>query len=1064
ISSATTTGDPAIASCTFQGGPVSRSIWYSFTPSTTGFYRVSTCATGTGSTVDDTVLGIYTSPSACAGPFTELPTDASSDGCDDDSCVTEALQSVLTTSLNAGTTYYFVVWKFDTPPPTAGNTAVQVLVESIPASANDTCADATPLTLNIPVAGFTSGVAANDYQLPAASPCFPAGHTATTAAGRDVVYSFTAPSAGQYSLRAWQYTSTGTSNVTTYASSTCPAATPGAPVTVTTCLSAANIQSSTGGEEVNCLTLTAGQQVFFYIDEVALGAGGIFYALVEACGATETEPNNTPAQANASSCGMQGQVNPATEADFFSLGTPATGSRLFAMVDSSTAGPSADVDLRVNSATDTIEFDDLDSDVEFAVSGFAPIIAGTMATGVPLFLQVDRFGAAPTGNAIPYRLYSVVQPASTATTPETEPNDSISNPTVGVNDYFSGALAGPAPSTDLDLYAFDAVAGDQIIIIVDGDPVRNNTPVDTTLELLDSAGTTLVNVNGSGAVVTLDNANPPGLFESQPAFPSEGLLFRATATGRYYARVSASTTGASGVGDYLLSISKNCAIGGGLAPTAELTLTKTDSPDPVLTGSNLTFNLTLTNAGPLAATNVTITDAVPTGTTFVSATAPAGWTTTTPAVGGTGNIQFTNPSVAAGPTAMFTIVVNVNAAGGSTITNTATVTQSTAETNTADNTAQTTTPVVVGTVVVPGNLLISEFRLRGPGGISDEFVEIYNNTNSQIIVSAQDGSAGFALAASNGVARFVIPNGTVIPARGHFLGVNSDGYSLGSYPAGNGTTATGDVTYTTEIGDNVGIALFNTSNPVNFILANRLDAVGSNTEANTLYKEGTGYPAVSTAALEYSFFRNLRSGLPQDTDNNFASAEASSVTPQNDFVFVDTAGTTTAAGQRLGAPGPENLSSPIQRNTTIKSSLIAPCVTNASPPNRVRTGSGNSGTLELRRKFTNNTGAPVTRLRFRIVDITGFPPAAGFADLRAVTSTSGSDTQPCPSGTVAFEGLTLETPPAQATGGGFNSSLAAGTITIAVPIAPGATINVNFLMNIMQAGNFRFLVNVEALP
>ena len=364
--------------------------------------------------------------------------------------------------------------------------------------------------------------------------------------------------------------------------------------------------------------------------------------------------------------------------------------------------------------------------------------------------------------------------------------------------------------------------------------------------------------------------------------------------------------------------------------------------------------------------------------------------------------------------------------------------------------------------------IISEFRLRGPSGAQDEFIEIYNSSGAALTVAASDASAGWSVAASDGVVRCTIPNGTVIPDRGHFLCVNSVGYSLGPDPAGNGSTVTaGDATYTTDIGDNVGIALFNTANPANFNLANRLDAVGSATEANTLYKEGTGYPAVSTGTLNYSFFRNLRTGVPQDTNNNFASgaAEPLSATPMNDFVFADPSPTLTAAGQRLGAPGPENLSSPIQRNSTVKASLVSPCMSSSVAPNRVRTGTGNSGTLELRRKFTNNTGAPVTRLRFRIVDITSAPPAVGFADLRAVTSTSSNtDPQPCGGGTVNLTGLTLETPPTQAAGGGFNSTLSAGTITAGTPIAPGATINVNFLLNINQAGTFRFFVNVEALP
>ena len=372
--------------------------------------------------------------------------------------------------------------------------------------------------------------------------------------------------------------------------------------------------------------------------------------------------------------------------------------------------------------------------------------------------------------------------------------------------------------------------------------------------------------------------------------------------------------------------------------------------------------------------------------------------------------------------------------------------------------------ITIVPTAVPGDLLISEFRLRGPNGSSDEFVEIYNPSTQPLTVAAFDGSAGFALAASDGVVRFTIPNGTVIPGFGHYLGVNSGGYSLATYPAGDGTTATGDATYTTDIPDNAGIALFNTSTPASFNILNRLDAVGSATEPNGLYKEGSGYPALASVNLEYSFFRNLKSGVPQDTNNNFAAPETAGATPQNDFVFADIGASLTPAGSRLGAPGPENLSSPIQRNSTIKASLVAPCVLSSADPNRVRNGSGNSGSLELRRKFTNNTGGAVTRLRFRIVDVTTAPAPVGTADLRAITSTTSAITSPCGGGTITLQGLTLEAPPTQPVGGGFNSSLSAGTVTLAAPLAAGASIDVNFVLLIMQAGTFRFFVNVEALP
>lgn len=376
---------------------------------------------------------------------------------------------------------------------------------------------------------------------------------------------------------------------------------------------------------------------------------------------------------------------------------------------------------------------------------------------------------------------------------------------------------------------------------------------------------------------------------------------------------------------------------------------------------------------------------------------------------------------------------------------------------------------------VSAQLVISEFRVRGPNGANDEFIEIANNSGADHTVAG--GGTGYGVAASDGVARCVIPNGTVIPNRGHYLCVNSVGYSLASYPAGNGTTATGDATYTTDIPDNAGIAIFNTSIAANFNLANRLDAVGSTSEANTLYKEGTGYPALTPFSIDYSFYRDNcgkggsittfgpcpTGGAIKDTNNNAA-----------DFVFVDTNGTSAGAGQRLGAPGPENLSSPIEINAAIPATLLDTCVGSASPPNRVRDftsdppNNSTFGTIDLRRTFTNNTGLNVTRLRFRVIDLTTFPAPSGIADLRPRTSTAvvvTVDRPPCGSGTsnITVQGTTLEQPPSQPNGGGFNSSMSAGTITLATPLAPGGSIDVRFLMGIQQTGSFKFFVNMEVL-
>jgi hypothetical protein len=65
---------------------------------------------------------------------------------------------------------------------------------------------------------------------------------------------------------------------------------------------------------------------------------------------------------------------------------------------------------------------------------------------------------------------------------------------------------------------------------------------------------------------------------------------------------------------------------------------------------------------------------------------------------------------------------------------------------------------------------------------------------------------------------------------------------------------------------------------------------------------------------------------------------------------------------------------------------------------------------------------------------------------------------------VPLLGTTLEQPPAQPNGGGTNSSLAAGTITTGTPLAPGASINVQFLLGIQTTGSFKFFFTIEALP
>ena len=60
------------------------------------------------------------------------------------------------------------------------------------------------------------------------------------------------------------------------------------------------------------------------------------------------------------------------------------------------------------------------------------------------------------------------------------------------------------------------------------------------------------------------------------------------------------------------------------AATADLRITKSDGPDPVSVGAQLTYTIGVENLGPSPATGVTVTDTLPKDVSLVSAVGPSG--------------------------------------------------------------------------------------------------------------------------------------------------------------------------------------------------------------------------------------------------------------------------------------------------------------------------------------------------------------------------------------------------------------------------------------------------------
>lgn len=137
------------------------------------------------------------------------------------------------------------------------------------------------------------------------------------------------------------------------------------------------------------------------------------------------------------------------------------------------------------------------------------------------------------------------------------------------------------------------------------------------------------------------------------------------------------------------------------ANSADVAITVSDFPDPVVPGESILYTQTVTNNGVIPASNVTVTFPTPPNTTYSYIDFPVGWTCSTsplpgtPTPGSAGTITCTKPTLAVGETASFplTVTVNSSTAIGTTINYTATVSSTTTDSVPANNTSSASTLV-----------------------------------------------------------------------------------------------------------------------------------------------------------------------------------------------------------------------------------------------------------------------------------------------------------------------------------------------------------------------------------
>lgn len=221
--------------------------------------------------------------------------------------------------------------------------------------------------------------------------------------------------------------------------------------------------------------------------------------------------------------------------------------------------------------------------------------------------------------------------------------------------------------------------------------------------------------------------------------------------------------------------------------TADLSVVKADSADPVVPGASLTYTLTVTNAGPSVAANVRVTDPLPSGTGFVSLSA-AGWTCAAPAPGSRGDVACSIPSMAVGEVRAITVEVTVEPTlvSGAVLTNAVAVGADTVDPVPDNNRDRHTTHVgATGTA----DLSITKTDLADP--------VLVGQTITYTVVVRNDGPSG----ATGVVLTDVLPATLVLvsatPTQGACTGTTTLACDLG--PIGSGGTASVTIVATATV-------------------------------------------------------------------------------------------------------------------------------------------------------------------------------------------------------------------------------------------------------------------------
>jgi beta-lactamase superfamily II metal-dependent hydrolase/predicted extracellular nuclease len=335
-----------------------------------------------------------------------------------------------------------------------------------------------------------------------------------------------------------------------------------------------------------------------------------------------------------------------------------------------------------------------------------------------------------------------------------------------------------------------------------------------------------------------------------------------------------------------------------------------------------------------------------------------------------------------------------------------------------------TTVTLTGSAPTPGGAsptVISEFRVHGTAGGNDEFVEIYNNSDTAVDIS------GYTLHGSNNAGtnsvRATVPANVILPGRAHYLFTNTaaNGYSL---------PVPGNVTYATGITADGGLAIF-TAGASGVVV----DAVGLS--AGSVYKEGTTLtPLTTNTNRGYERKPGGAAVALQDTNDN--ATDFALITPSGPQNIVLTA---SPSSVNFGSAAPGDTRS---QTITIKN-VLATAVTLDTP-----TVSGpDAAAFAAAAPSATSVAAGGTAT----VQVTFQPLDSGAKAAALVVTSTSAGTITIPLGGTGSRGL-IVAPTTVDFGTLTPGSTASSTVTITNTDATGVTLTPPFSVTGANAADF----------